>query len=116
MTFIPLLYRWTVDSPPGNCCRVRGTRWYTYVFGIDFLSTNKVLIDTAIGTLRSPNFEVKLFQDKPLSEMCFRVHVKEIVHLPPNWEISVQGVIRWHFLKDQEGCLEPLDEFRGSNA
>jgi hypothetical protein len=26
MTFIPLLYRWTVDSPPGNCCRVRGTR------------------------------------------------------------------------------------------
>ena len=30
MTFIPLLYRWTVAIPPSNCCRVRRTRWYTW--------------------------------------------------------------------------------------
>ncbi|VDI04570.1 Hypothetical predicted protein [Mytilus galloprovincialis] len=85
------------------------------ILGIDFLSKNNVSIDTANGTLKSPKFDVCLHKDKSLSSTCARVHLIETVHIPPNSEIFVHGEIRGHFLKDRDGCLEPLDEFRGSN-
>ncbi|CAC5371136.1 unnamed protein product [Mytilus coruscus] len=85
------------------------------ILGIDFLSKNNVSIDTANGTLKSPNFDVSLHKDKSLSSTCARIHLTETVHIPPNSEIFLHGEIRGHFLKDQDGCLEPLDEFRGSN-
>ncbi|CAC5381216.1 unnamed protein product [Mytilus coruscus] len=54
------------------------------ILGIDFLSKNNVSIDTANGTLKSPNFDVCLHKDKSLSSTCARVHLTETVHIPPN--------------------------------
>lgn len=80
------------------------------ILGIDFLSKN-----IAQGVLRSQNFNVDLHKNKSLSATCARVHLTETVHMPPNSEIFLQGEIRGNFFKDQEGYIEPLDEFRGSN-
>lgn len=84
------------------------------ILGIDFLSANKVSIETAEGTLRSPKFEVKLHhQSNPF--VCARVHLTDTVHIPARSEIFVEGKVRGHFNESQDGCLEPLINFKGGN-
>lgn len=86
------------------------------ILGIDFLSQNKVSIDTANGVLRSPYFEeVILHKDNAGTETCARVHLTETVHIPPHSEMFVKGEIQGHYPGSLEGCIEPLDEFRGSD-
>ena len=83
------------------------------ILGMDFLAKNKVSIDTAEGILSSPSFNIKLQRDISSKNVCARVHVTDTVHIPAKSEIYVQGEIRGHFPGEQEGCIEPLVEFRG---
>ena len=72
-------------------------------------------IDTSSGNLRSPNFEVNLHRANSVQNVCARVHLLETIHVPPNSEVFVKGEVRGHY-QDQEGCLEPLLEFKGNNS
>lgn len=53
------------------------------ILGNDFLSKNKVTIDTSQRILRSPNFKVELQKDKTLSVGCVRIHLTEAAHIYP---------------------------------
>ena len=82
------------------------------ILGIDFLSANKVSIETSEGMLRSPKFEIKLHHQSN-SIVCARVHLTDTVHIPARSEIFVEGEVRGHFNESQDGCLEPLVKFKG---
>ncbi|CAC5403496.1 unnamed protein product [Mytilus coruscus] len=84
------------------------------ILGMDFLGRNRVSIDTAEGFLMSPYFEIKLHNQVSTSRVCARVHLTETVHIPANSEIF-EGEIRGHFTGDQDGCLEPLETFKGGS-
>ncbi|CAC5393543.1 unnamed protein product [Mytilus coruscus] len=63
----------------------------------------------------SPNFEIKLHNQVSTSRVCARVHLTETVHIPANSEIFVEGEIRGPFTGNQDGCLEPLETFKGGS-
>ncbi|CAC5419745.1 unnamed protein product [Mytilus coruscus] len=85
------------------------------ILGMDFLGKNRVSIDTAERFLMSPNFDIKLHNQVSTSRVCARVHLTETVHIPANSEIFVEGEIRGHFTGNQDGCLEPLETFKGGS-
>lgn len=84
------------------------------ILGMDFLTKNEVSFDISKGLLMSPNFQVQMHRDKNKREICARVHLSHTVHIPPKSEIYVEGEIRGHLPNIKQGCLEPLDQFRGS--
>lgn len=111
MTSIPLvLGGQSFDHP----VVVAGIGDLSGILGIDFMSKNKVSFDTAEGVLRSPRFEVAL-NHQASHTVCARVHLTETIHIPANSEIFVEGEVRGHFSGEQNGCLEPLTEFKGGN-
>lgn len=83
------------------------------ILGLDFLSKNLFVFDTGNGRLRSPDVDVQLHKDG-FGARCARVHLLETVHIPGCSEMFVTGEIRGHFSGTKDGCLEPLEKFRGS--
>ncbi|VDI22567.1 Hypothetical predicted protein [Mytilus galloprovincialis] len=83
------------------------------ILGLDFLSRNAFVIDTGKGRLCSPLVDVQLIREGSLDIRCARVHLAETVHIPAHCEMFVTGKIRGHFPSTKDGCLEPLDRFRG---
>lgn len=83
------------------------------ILGLDFLSKNNFMVDTGKGRLSSPKVDIKLFREDRFDMCCARIHLTETVYIPAQSEIFVNGEIRGHFIGNQDGCLEPLQKFRG---
>lgn len=84
------------------------------ILGLDFLSQYEFIIDTSKGRMSSPKVKIQLFKHRESNTRCARVHLTETIHIPAKSEIYVHGEIRGHYSGQQDGCLEPLHKFRGS--
>ena len=81
------------------------------ILGIDFLRSNEVIIDVAMGTLHIEKKSVNV-RCAYEGRKCCRVYASEETHIPPESEIFLRGSIKRRGTPFEEGIVEPDHSFQ----